>query len=133
MYQFLDFSVTCSELDQKIELIDDLPVLSHRIKITKTYKISSERNFTEESHHIKVLLKSLKVFRHQLQEYFAKDDLPQLQHDDDVLDFIQNLMSGERYLFCPFVRAFFKFDKGVKNEVQHDSYRSTSFAADNAF
>ena len=47
-------------------------------------------------------------------------------------EFIQELVCNERYIFCPYVRAFFKFDKGQRDD-NNNKESCTSFASENAF
>ena len=82
-----------------------------------------------ETHNLKLVFSSLKVFRTQLQNYFGDEiDFLPLNSDSDLYPFIDSVLSSERLLSCPFVRSFFKFDKGKQQEIPKESYRSTSFA-----
>ena len=75
----MGFAAICDQIEQKIEIIDDLPTLSHRIKITKSYMVSDEKNLIVESHNLKLVLSSLKDFRIQLSDYFGFENLPELE------------------------------------------------------
>jgi hypothetical protein len=37
--EFIEFQVFCNEIEQKIEIIDDLPIQSHKLQIVKTFKL----------------------------------------------------------------------------------------------
>lgn len=60
--QFINFNCSCSVIESNLEIINDEPCMQHKLRITKAYQLSTDKEPVKESFDVKLTLSTLKMF-----------------------------------------------------------------------